>query len=153
MCSPSPEPSGNHHSAIRAFLSDLLSIVQRVRLFLSLLRALPPPTSSHPFPSPLPRHVLSFEVLTSERCIIQESAPHRTHTFMGHAHAPCLCGLAVYCRLFAERDKLSGSHFSERVRILVDDFFHPCVYLSAVLMSVRDVRVIEALWHSSSFSL
>lgn len=82
----------------------------------------------------------------------ERATPH-THTFMGHAHAPCLCGLAIYCRLFAERDKLSGSHFSEWVRILVDDFFCPCMYLSAVLMSVRNVRVIEALWHSSSFSL
>lgn len=78
-----------------------------------------------------------------------EHAYAHTHTFMGRAHGPCLCGLTIYCRLFAERDKLSGSHFIERVRILVDDCFfsRPPVYLSAVLMSVRDARVIEALWH------
>lgn len=64
----------------------------------------------------------------------ERATPHihtHTHTFTGRAHAPCLCGLAVDCGLFAERDKLSGSHFTERVRTLVDDCFfsvRPCIY-------------------------
>lgn len=121
------------------------------------------PSRPHLFPSlpsQLPRHVLSFEVLTSERCIIQESraarARGRIHTRVyGRRARPCLCGLAVCCRLLAERDKLSGSRFTEWVRILVDDCYFSVarLYLSAVLMSVRGERVIEALWWRSSFSL
>lgn len=45
-----------------------------------------------------------------------------------------LCGLAVCCRILAEGDKLSGSHFTELVRILVDDGFF--FFLSVRLMSV-----------------
>lgn len=101
---------------------------------------------SHPhlfptLPSPLPRHVLSFEVLTSERCIIQESVQHpHTHAFFFYrTHAlPCLCGLAVCCGLLAERDKLSGSHFTEWLRTLVDDcFFFSRVFIGAIDVSLR----------------
>lgn len=67
-----------------------------------------------------------------------------THAFTGCACTPCQCGLAVYCRLFAERDKLSGSYFTERVRILVDDCFFPSV---RAFISGIDVSLRQALWH------
>lgn len=59
-----------------------------------------------------------------------------TDVFSGHAR-PRLCGLAVCCQLLTEGDKLSGSHFTEWVRILVDDGFF--FFISGIDVSLRSV--------------
>ncbi len=151
--------TGRHwelHSIVRLFISDLLTIVRLVSLFLSLLPALLPPT----FLS-LSQRVLSFEVLTSERCIIQEYCRTDTHTHAAthkhiysiHVHvcwAQCVC-----CQPLIEWGKLSVSHFSEWLSILVCSCFFfmrvsscvcVCVCVLVGFVSVCAAWRVEALW-------
>lgn len=89
---------------------------------------------SRPPPPPIPTVSASSacaELWSSDEWKMYYSGERKTLRMHTHTHThdyemcthPCLCGLAVYCRLSAEWDKLSGSHFIERVRILVDDCF------------------------------
>lgn len=130
MCLPWREDTGRYRSVIHPFLSDLLTIVRLTSLFLSLLPALPPPLLSlsllHSHPVRSVCWALKFwqvkDVLFSS-AIAQAHTRRHTQTHLQYTRACVLNSICVAlcrcCRPLAEWDKLSGSHFSEWISIVV----------------------------------